>query len=1141
MAEVRIFKIDILQTHGSYVSGDVLELYLEVDDAKIPAYPLEFAGQGGLVYLNGVLDSDTTKGFNPSPPYSSIQGFNPLICVGETLITGFATWFVYPFFYYYTLDDHFSCQVNPSTCDLIVSGIPTVTPATTSSSTDGAIILIGQSSNPIQYKIGSDFAYDDGTAQNDGDFQGLLTGSYRVFLRDSNNCAVNILVNVPVNNTYGVQYRAEYYDAIGLHTRIDIVRRGYDGAIIEVCGSDSPFELSLRGEGSVDKFEPIQSIQGIAGLLSETDMQFLDIYTNDPNLYRKHYYKDLGNTQTEFIPSSLDTLDLWIEEDPGAGLEWTDTSSPSVSINGTDISEIKYTDYDFEVNETYTLEYNVQASVTGSITITKSIFRILILDSSGNSLSVYHDVSFKNGSSLITDPVIGEFSFVAPPQAARICFFVDQDASSNIVTYTVNSIINVTPSRAGGPVGLERICVLKVLPNQFQEEYKAPPYYSSIKSTCGLPELKDFYLIQEDGQKYYGTVSLIKLISFCLSKIGTDLPIRVACNLFADNMDDENNFDDPFEQAYIDFECFYIAEKEPTLDFVLRSILDAFGCTIKQWHSRWNIVRVEESVSEYSYRDFDKDGNYIGNGTFNPVKSIKFPSQSSIELIAVESGHNLEIRPGYGKIHATYELGLKSNIINNGDFRLKSIPWTNGTYLFKINTDGFSIVSAGYILNIGEEVINNENVALSLSAGAQDAISSGNGGEAYVLSEEFELKMGTNNQVKLNFRYKIVPPAGAQFGDRIYRINVPYTKVRIVVTYGSLYLQNNGIWTSEYNEITFFENVYNEYLERDIVAVQPITGTPVTGMPFKVKVFHAFGLYYEYNDPSELENIPTIDSGNKILPDGFLTESFYNSPSPWGSIYFYRLEENTSAPDGVSIVRPDDYHATTNPRQWIRYATTLVIDAIIGADGFIFCIDRIRGTYLTDGQEPIDTIIRQINAEQNNKDVLEKNFIIGSYTSLQVTEVDLSIPIGISFTGASAGLTTITRNVLSAELIYTGWLRDSSGLGFENWHRSNISESDKLHGIAMRVLSGQYRRSWRLLRGAYKMDQFFGVINVAIETNDNNRIYQPISLVLNDKRSIFNAEFHELKNVIDGSGSDGTSESPFSSAFSNDFGQQAFN
>jgi hypothetical protein len=753
-------------------------------------------------------------------------------------------------------------------------------------------------------------------------------------------------------------------------------------------------------------------------------------------------------------------------------------------------------------------------------------------------------VSFRSGSSLNTSPIIGSFSFTAPDGGTRIRFRIEQNASST-ATYIINSFTNDTPSRPEQPVGFEQLCTLKVPPQLSEYPYKAPPYYVSITATDSLAELTSHFLQQSDGKQYYGTVSLIKLLAFCLSKLQLNLPIRVACNLFAEGMSTDDNRD-PFEQAYVDYEVFYIAEEKPSIDFVLRSILEPFRCSLKQWENRWNVVRVDEQVSSYKYRDFDKDGNYISNGTFDPIIEVDHPRNNG-DVLLVRGDQYMERRPGYGVIAVKYLLGLKPNIIQGGDFRLKyEYDPSIGFYVYKVDTSTMTIVNGGYPMRINTQALEGNNIALVLESTIEDALDSFTGGMAYIQTSPYNVKMGTKNQLKIQLRYKIPTPKIKLSGVTYNNIPVKYVKVRMLITYGGLYLQSDGSWSSDLNYISFIETTYDEYVTREVIGNQPDSGTPADGMDFSLRLYHAFCYYSDFDDFGDLENLPTYDSvdSEDILPDGHLTEVRDDSFGVQ-RIRYYRLEENTDTPSYPDIIRPDDYEGTDNPRQWVMYGVATVGD-IDEFTAFYFAVDFIRVKFLANGQDPFDTIVRSTVGEPVNRQVLEKTLILGSYSSLITTEtvntsgeifVDLGLPLEYYQV-----TNFVDSNVLSADLVYAGWLRDENGEGYEYWYRQGVSERDKLHGIFLKITVGQYKKSWRLMRGSFlSNNRYFGPLNVAKFVNEDNRIYMPISLTLSDRRSEFNAEFMELRDLYTDGGSDGSTEAPYSSAFSIGFGSSGFN
>lgn len=976
MAEVLAVRYEFLQNNpaGTFLAGDIVEVYLEENEVDVISY-LYLLDAGAKVYHNGsLITSGVNFPMNLEIYYISIVNYGSF-CVGTVLISPGPAFF-FPYVSYINLKDYYSCAVNPPTCNLIIVGSPTVTPASGAYSADGAISVSATSSKTIQYNLNSDFVY--GAGQTNSTFSGLLPGQYRVFLRDSANCGVNTIVTIPFTNGYGTIFRLEYDDLAGYTTKIDITKRGYSGSVSEIKGSGSPFILSLTGEGETDKFTSVLPSKATLNLTSETEGFFSDLYTNDRNLFRVDYYKDFGS-------------------------------------------------------------------------------------------------------------------------------------------------------------GYELLWKGKLLPFNYQEQIKASPYYLSVAASDGLPELKDLYLIHQDGQKFFGTVSLIKLIAYCLSFLKLDLNIMVACNLYATTMNTADT-DDPLDQAYIDYETFYLATDQPSLMFVLSSVLDAFNVRIIQWQNKWNIVRTEEVGDTIAYREFNSLGDYSSNSTINLLKDVQYPNQGGIMWTSFP---NRELRKGYGTIKVNYKLGLKPNVFNNGDFSLKSVFVGNNQYSFTINKDDFTIYKANYSLTEGFERIDDGGVALVITGG-ESMLTNSLGGSAYVQTAAYFVKMGSNNQIKINIRYK-VNRVSAIFSNTVYKIEVPYVKVRMAVQYNSLYLQGDGTWSTAVSTVDFFVTTFNEYQESEIVAQQPTSQTPVSGMYMTVRLYHAYGYYAQFGSIAALQGFSTYSASQQVIPTGYKTE-LRDTFTPYPTyIYFYELEETTASASGYDIIRPTDYHAANNPRQWVKKYRSIV-GTVSGANVFGFAIDRIQGTFLTDGKEPIDTIIRKATAEPLNKEVFEKDLIIGSYSSFITTETNFSPSLGIWFPDSSGGISITTTNVLSADLIYTGWLRSSSGDGYEYWARDGVSEEAKLHAIWLTSYASQYSRSWELLRGTLTgRNVYFGLLNVLSETNNSDKVYLPISLDIDDFRNEVSGEFLEMIGLTGGAGFPSSPGSPFTSGFSTGFGASGFN
>lgn len=668
--------------------------------------------------------------------------------------------------------------------------------------------------------------------------------------------------------------------------------------------------------------------------------------------------------------------------------------------------------------------------------------------------------------------------------------------------------------------GYETMLTLNIVPQTYQEPYLFQPYELSIITHDGLADLKDLIYSQPDGLPYSGSVKVIKLISDCLKKTGIQLNIRVGCNIYAEGMDTADT-DDPMDQAYVDVSRFYLFNQAPTVLFVLSSLVEAFDARLVQWENRWNITRVEELQSSYDWREFDSNGDYVTDGNTDPIVDRVEPLLNGVWFR--DQDQNLEIINGYGKARIKYDLGRVNNIIRNGDFTLKSVYNSLfDLYSIKINTDGFTIVNTSYSLQESYEQIDNENVALIIT-GDEDT-----DGTAYIVSSSYNLKMGAANTIAIKIRYKIPAPI----------ISLPYVKLRVLVQYGDYYLASSGAWTTEINRITFYVTEFDKYVESEIIAVQP-DGGAVAGYAFGIIVSHAWCYHFEYEGVTALKARVTT-----ALPQGIRTEIHVNAGTFYTgeSIIYYELEENTDAEAQPNIVRPDDYHASTNPVQWIMkkrvFPETLIVLSssplqVLNVSRTMF-IDKIEVGYLYNGAEVMDVITLDKAGQVNNNEIFERTVYLGSLVETAVSNPVFGLKIGLFETTTTATFNLVSQSILGSNLIYAGYFRDVDGVGYRLWTRDGFSEAKELHQIQLSSMAGQYGSSVKRLTGSFISTQFIGPLHTINEVLDDNTLYIPMGMTINDQQNSFSGEFIELKEASS------AAESPFSSAFTFGFGDGGF-
>jgi hypothetical protein len=431
--------------------------------------------------------------------------------------------------------------------------------------------------------------------------------------------------------------------------------------------------------------------------------------------------------------------------------------------------------------------------------------------------------------------------------------------------------------------------------------------------------------------------------------------------------------------------------------------------------------------------------------------------------------------------------------------------------------------------------------------------------------------MGADNTLRFTFRYKLPLPISSGFTRQ--EINVAYQKVRVRVKYGNFYLQSSGEWSTSENFITFYDKEFGKFLEKEIIAVQPVPGAS-SGFNLECRVYHSYIFHTEYSTPEGLRAKPTyVDDTYSAVTTYALGDRVFSSPIvyeslqagnlnhtpitsnawwkpvsdsrslPVGSrsetidgvwINYYELEETTDAESIPLIVRPNDFHSLNNPYQWVFKSR--VVNTTYTNFTTPFWIDKIGCEFLTNGERSVDTIIREQIAEANNPEILEETVLHGSYAEVIKTIMQLGFGFGL-FATSGASLSMSTKNVLTAKILYTGYYRDVDGVGYENWARPGVSESIPLHAIQLKTVALQYNRSWRKITGSIaSRDTYITFLDVFQENFDSNRLYIPNSLRINDKMNMASGEFQEMINLTSDAGSDGSGSSPFTSGFTTGFG-----
>ncbi len=658
----------------------------------------------------------------------------------------------------------------------------------------------------------------------------------------------------------------------------------------------------------------------------------------------------------------------------------------------------------------------------------------------------------------------------------------------------------------------------KMLTNQYQEPYTAPPYPISIIATCGISELKDYPFLDAQGNRYNGAFKQIEVIAFILKKTGLLLNIRSYLNIYATTMA-STAADDPLAQAYVDMDTYYVESDVPNCLDVLKYIIEPYGAHIVQWENCFCIVRMEEMIQgTMAYREFTSEGVYSSNGTTNSQKQIKRSIFTDCLSWMETEGSVNELQPGFGAIQLQYIMGKKANIFKNGDFAQKKIsvyynnidnPGAGVDPVLKTqvmpDTTGFEIVANGTTLMKSVETIDGDNVGLVV-----DITEKG----GYLLTESINTKMGFADQLRFTWTVKVDP--------NIYNDSISYIKVKIQVKYGTWYMLSDGTWTQTESAIAFYtqKNEWGKFNTYSITADKPLDATTTDGLNLFSVLYFPHPYDPEFTSLTNMKAKATINTG-----EGFRTEIAINN-----SLCYYELKRTTNPIDTAtipSIVRPNDYNSSTNPYQWVLQKT--ILSPITGRSCKI-TIDKVVLEFLNNGKLlPEQQSFKKL-CENNNKTVLNRTIRHGSL----IKDGSMIFAKGRIFkdTLKFIGGQLVNQGVIedenyfagyqqysigSADIVYAGYLRSASGVGFTTWGRDLLNgEAKNIEQIYLDMYEVQYKRAWQKITGnLITKDTFLGFLDSAI---DGTIELFPVSLELDVKRSEYSGEFMEVFDPVDGVG-----------------------
>lgn len=321
-----VVRYRIITDRGSgFVNGNYINVYWDDVSSVIIVYKYtdESDAVGSIITSGPDLGSLRTDHNIVSGYSNEAGGSNYKFCDGTTLNT-FVRKSTFPYAQKNVIANHFSCA--NAVCDIRIIGAET-TNSTDETTADGAITVTADSSNPpIRYSLLSDFS-DGGQLSNQ--LNGVLAGTYTVYVKDARGCSSSVDVVVGTPTGYAAKYRLEYYDANGFKSRTDILGRGYSGEIIDVCGDGDPVIIKYNGDGNLNRFEPVIASELRLTLMSPSNFYFRELFSQDERKWKIEHYKDFGviTPAINYLPP----LNTFVNGS-GSNPSWSLGSTPSVTL-----------------------------------------------------------------------------------------------------------------------------------------------------------------------------------------------------------------------------------------------------------------------------------------------------------------------------------------------------------------------------------------------------------------------------------------------------------------------------------------------------------------------------------------------------------------------------------------------------------------------------------------------------------------------------------------------------------------------------------------------------------------------------------------------------------------------------------------
>ena len=276
---------------------------------------------------------------------------------------------------------------------------------------------------------------------------------------------------------------------------------------------------------------------------------------------------------------------------------------------------------------------------------------IVEVNASGNPFSITHDTP----SDIVTDPINGSWATIR--LIAETDFqFIDLHTSDNRMYQVIHNI--------GGSLNWKGF----ILQDQYQEQYKGPPYVNEFIAADQLGFLRSLAWDNADP-----SITFIENLDILLGATDLELDLYEAINVYEDS-NAQTTADSPLDQNWGDNNVY----ESKTYYDVLKEILQKFTSIIKQDRGKWFIYRPNKANAAFQRRLWTWSGSYSFDSTelYDPIVSTTSapPVTAVADLIRISGPGLMWINQAWRSYTINQSLDKIENNIPNGDFA----NWTGG-------------------------------------------------------------------------------------------------------------------------------------------------------------------------------------------------------------------------------------------------------------------------------------------------------------------------------------------------------------------------------------------------------------------------------------------------------------------------------